>query len=310
MRCAEQLNDWPKDLRALTDRVTLIEGADKGRYPSGNSLLIMGKSETVIIDPSISVVERGGIDTRVDAVINSHAHEDHMAGNGLFQGAAVHIHEKDRARIADLDAMLDGYGLKGQARQQFRQDLQEQFYFSPCPDAHGFGDGHRFDLGAITVETLHLPGHTDGHCGFRIDGGVLFLSDIDLSGFGPYYGDVFSSLDEFEQSLAVVREEEADFYVTFHHKGVIETRKEFLRLLNAFSEVIERRHSEMLTYLVEPRTVDEMAQRRFVYRPHVQSPFADAVEKRTAELHLDRMISRGEAQEVEPGRFKCVHTFV
>ena len=65
---------------------------------------------------------------------------------------------------------------------------------------------------------MHLPGHTRGHSGFRMDG-VFFLSDIDLTGFGPYYGDVWSDLEDFEASLAKVRDEEADFYVTFHHKG-------------------------------------------------------------------------------------------
>ena len=32
-------------------------------------------------------------------------------------------------------------------------------------------------------------------------GGVFFLSDIDLTGFGPYYGDVWSDLEDFEASL-------------------------------------------------------------------------------------------------------------
>ena len=40
--------------------------------------------------------------------------------------------------------------------------------------------------------------------------GVFFLSDIDLTGFGPYYGDVWSDLEDFEASLAKVRDEEAD----------------------------------------------------------------------------------------------------
>ena len=60
----------------------------------------------------------------------------------------------------------------------------------------------------------------------------------------------------------------------------------------------------MLEYLREPHTIEEMAARRFIYRPHIQSPFADQVERRCAILHLQRMQSRGEAREVEPGRFQ------
>jgi hypothetical protein len=133
---------------------------------------------------------------------------------------------------------------------------------------------------------------------------VFFLSDIDLTGFGPYYGDAWSDLEDFESSLATVRDEDADWYVTFHHKGVIEGRAEFLRLLDAFAEVIPRRHAAMLDFLAEPRTVDEMVAHRFVYRPHVTLGFVEMVERRTAELHLQRMLARGEAAEVEPGRFQ------
>jgi len=59
-------------------------------------------------------------------------------------------------------------------------------------------------------------------------------------------------------------------------------------------------------FLAEPRTVDEMVAHRFVYRPHVESVFAESVERRTSTLHLDRMLARGEAAEVEPGKFQRV----
>jgi hypothetical protein len=101
-----------------------------------------------------------------------------------------------------------------------------------------------------------------------------------------------------------VRDEEADFYVTFHHKGVIEGRDEFLRLLDSFAAVIPRRHDAMLAFLDEPRTVEELVAHRFVYRPHVELAFVDMVERRSATLHVERMLRRGEAVEVEPGLFR------
>ena len=136
---------------------------------------------------------------------------------------------------------------------------------------------------------------------------VFFLSDIDLTGFGPYYGDAWSDLEDFEASLSKVREEDADYYVTFHHKGVIEGREEFVRLLDAFTAVIDPRHRAMLDYLVEPHSLDEMAAHRFIYRPHVEMSFVDNVERRSAELHVARMLRRGEVAEVEPGRFQRGH---
>ena len=172
---------------------------------------------------------------------------------------------------------------------------------TPC----SFHDGHRWELGGTTIEAVHLPGHTRGHSGFRLDGGrVFFLSDIDLTGFGPYYGDIWSDLDDFENSLRKVHGEEAEHYVTFHHKGVIHGHDNFLELLEKFHTVIDRRHAAMLDYLVEPRTLNEMAEHRFVYRPGVESGFVAHIERRTAELHLARMLAREETIEVDPGRYQ------
>lgn len=285
--------------------MSVVVGADEGRYPSGNSLVVQGSAEAVIIDPSVTVVEQGGVSVGIDAVINSHSHEDHLAGNGLFSDARIHIHDEDLPGAVSLDGLLDVYGLAGQPRADFGATILEEFSYQPRPDAQGFQDGHVFNLGGGTsVEAVHLPGHTRGHSGFRVSGGVFFLSDIDLTGFGPYYGDVWSDLEQFEESLIRVREEDAAYYVTFHHKGIIEGRDRFVQMVDDFTAVIARRHEAMLDYLVEPRSIVEMAAHRFVYRPHVEHVFANTVEQRTSELHIARMLNRGEAKEVEEGKFQ------
>lgn len=294
---------WDDAERVLTEHVRVLVGDDNGAYPTGNSVIVAGTSETAIIDPSITVVARGGAPIPVDVVLTSHSHEDHMAGNGLFSEARLHVHDEDLPGVRTLEGLAATYGLPDAVWAEFRPTVLDQFSFVPRPDAIGFRDGDVFDLGGVTVEAVHLPGHTRGHSGFRISNGVFFCSDIDLTGFGPYYGDAWSDLDQFEDSLDRLRGEDARFYVTYHHKGVIEGRTEFLERLAAFGEVIERRHEAMLEFLIEPRTVDEMVAHRFVYRPHVDIPFAESVERRTATLHIERMLHRNEANEVEPGRF-------
>ena len=298
--------DWGEGERQLTDTVSVLVGEANGAYPSGNTLLVRGASESVIIDPSVSVVERGGAPVEVDAVINSHSHEDHMAGNGLFADAALHIHEDDVIGAQSLDGLMQVYGLSGQPRAAFEKIVLDEFHYTPRPEAQGFTDGHVFDLGGgVKVDAVHLPGHTRGHSGFRMDG-VFFLSDIDLTGFGPYYGDVWSDLEDFEASLTKVRDEEADYYVTFHHKGIIKGRDTFVEMIDAFTAVIGRRHQAMLDFLAEPKSIEDMRIHRFIYRPHVEHSFANSVEERSARMHVERMLRRGEISEVEPGRYRAI----
>jgi len=298
------IRDWGDDERMLTDSVSVLVGDANGAYPSGNTLLVQGAGESVLIDPSVTVVACGGAPVAIDAVINSHSHEDHMAGNGTFPTARLHIHHDDLPGAQSMEGLMAVYGLTGEARDAFEQVILDEFHYTPRPDAHGFTDAHVFDLGGgVTVEAVHLPGHTRGHSGFRMDG-VFFLSDIDLTGFGPYYGDVWSDLEDFESSLAKVRDEDAEFYVTFHHKGVIEGRDTFVEMIDAFTSVIGRRHDAMLDFLREPHSIDEMRQHRFIYRPHVEMAFVESVESRSAELHVQRMLRRGEAAEVAPGRYQ------
>lgn len=298
--------DWGTDERVLSESVSVLVGSLGGKYPSGNTLLVRGAGETVVIDPSIDVVARGGVPSPVDAIVNSHSHEDHIAGNGMFADARLHVHDEDLPGVRSMDGLMAVYGLDGEARRAFEQQVLDEFHFSPRPDATGFSDGHVFDLGGgTTIEAVHLPGHTRGHSGFRI-GGVFFLSDIDLTGFGPYYGDVWSDLEQFEESLVQVREEVADVYVTFHHKGVIEGRDQFLGMLDDYHAVIGRRHQAMLDFLAEPHTIAEMAEHRFIYRPHVEAAFLESVETRSAEMHVARMLRRDEAEEVAPGRYRAI----
>ena len=297
--------DWGDRERRLTDAVSVLVGDSNGKYPSGNSLLVRGAGEAVIIDPSVDVVALGGAPAPIDAVINSHSHEDHMPGNGLFTDARVHIHDDDLPGARSLDGLMDVYGLTGKPRAEFARQVVEEFNYTPRPDAEGFADGHVWNLGKVDIEARHLPGHTRGHAGFRISDGVFFLADNDLTGFGPYYGDVWSDLEQFEQSLIEVRDERAEYYVTFHHRGVIEGRERFLELLDTFHAVIPRRHQAMLDFLAEPHTIDDMVAHRFIYRPHVQHVFAESVERRCAAMHVQRMLVRDEAVELSPGLYQA-----
>ena len=283
----------------------MLGGARGGKYPDGSSLLVTGADGAVIVDPSLSVAAAAEL-PRVDRVVNSHCHEDHVAGNHRFPDVPWHFHALDLPGIRSLDGMMAIYGFAGAVDAAFRRVVVEDFHWTARPDAVPYADGDVFDLGGVRVRAIHAPGHTRGHCVLAIEpDGVLYLGDIDLSSFGPYYGDAWSSLADFERTLARVRDIDARWYATFHHVGVLDGRAAFLDRLDRFTAVIADRERRLLEYLAAPRTLDEIAEHRFVYRKGDPVPFAAPVERRSMSQHLARLARQGRVREAEPGRFRA-----
>lgn len=287
---------------------TVLFGERGGKYPHGNSLVVRGSEESLIVDPSLGVVARSPRIPVVDRVVLSHCHEDHIAGLHLYPGVPCHVHEADRSGLRGLDDFMAIYGFDGVVDAAWRAAVLENFHYVPRPDAGPLRDGDVFELGGgVRLRVIHAPGHTRGHCAFHVEpDDLLYLGDIDLSSFGPYYGDAWSSLAAFEHTLGQVRAIEARLYATFHHVGVLEGRAAFLERLDRFRGVIADRERRLLAYLAEPRGLDEIVAHRFVYRPGDAVSFADPVERRSMAQHLERLLGAGRLTEVEPGRFRAL----
>jgi glyoxylase-like metal-dependent hydrolase (beta-lactamase superfamily II) len=296
----------PSDL--ILGATTVCFGAERGKYPQGNSLFVRGSEEALVIDPSLGLLPRSAALPAVDRVVNSHCHEDHVAGNHLFPSVPWHVHEADLPGLQSFEGFLAIFGYDdANVMKAWAQVARERFHYTERPDAVPYRDGDVFELGGdVRVRVIHTPGHTRGHSALWIEpDGVLYLGDIDLSSFGPYYGDAWSDLEDFERSLALVREIEARHYATFHHIGVVD-RPTFLERLDRYVAVIADREQRLLAFLAEaPRTLDEVAEHRFVYRRSDPVPFAAPVERRSMGMHIARLRRQGRVHEIEPGRFRA-----
>ncbi|MBO6701456.1 MAG: MBL fold metallo-hydrolase [Pseudomonadales bacterium] len=284
--------------------ITVLFGYENGKYPYGNSFLVEGEEQSVMIDPCLGVVARRDALPKVDMVIHSHTHEDHIAGTHLFSDVPWYAHSEDALGLKSIDGLMDIYGLPpGETYDAFLAEIDSAFYYphegSSAGAVRTFEEGHSFDLGGVTIDVLHTPGHTRGHSCFLVSWGdsreerFVYLGDIELTGFGPYYGDAWSNLKDFESSMRRLKEVDAHWWLTFHHKGLIEGRETFLAMLEKFSAMIDDRESRLLDYIVAPRTLDEIVEHRFVYRPGQTGFLIDMTERRSMLQHLERLMASG-----------------
>jgi len=96
-------------------------------------------------------------------IVSTHGHWDHIGDNAAVQqhtGAPIAVHPLDRDRLEH-------------PRTEFAP-----FPIPPSVPAVELAEGGRIDLGALRLEVLHTPGHTEGSCCLlERESGVLFSGD-------------------------------------------------------------------------------------------------------------------------------------
>jgi len=287
--------------------VTVYFGDKSGKYPDGNQVLVRGGDTLVAFDTPLVANRLGSELTAADLVILGHVHEDHVAGLHRLPRARVLAPQADLAAVHSWEGLARHYGYAPRALEEMKAKIERDFHYVARPDAEGYGDSAAWDLGGgVSVRALHMPGHTSGHSVLLVEpGAIAFIGDIDLSSFGPYYGDATSSLVEFRQTLERVKDVPARVWITSHHKGVITERATFLTLLEAFAAKLDAREQALAAHLAlaGPSTLEALAAHRFVYPHGYQDVFIEDVERRTIAQHLASLAAAGRVLE-EDGRYR------
>jgi len=292
--------------RADFGRVSVFFGEKSGKYPDGNQVLIRGADIRAAFDTPIVSNYIGAEFDATELVVLGHVHEDHMAGLHRLPHAEVHVHAADLPAAQSWEGLVAAFGMTCQKRiEETLARFQQEFFYLARPDAIGYQDGASWDLGQSTVRAFHMPGHTAGHSVLLVEPeGVAFIGDIDLTGFGPYYGDACSNLGDFRHTLARLPEIPARVWVTSHHRGVYTDRSHFLDDLAAFAAKIDAREQRLLDLLQSPQTLAQLVEQRLLYPPRFKAAWVTAAETRTISQHLAELMAAGRVVLDESGVYR------
>jgi len=275
------------------DGIKLILGRNQGKYPYCHSLLIEDEI-TAIIDPASDPELLQKYQDKIQVIILSHYHEDHFWFSYFFPEAELWSHPLDAPALKDLERLLDEYRMEGEWREGWKKILSEQFHFPSRATSRLLQEGDEINLGKIKIRVLHTPGHTPGHLCFLFEEQrLIYLADLDLTRFGPWYGDRGSDIDQLIESMKRMAEFKGYKFVVSHetpvYQGDISSEAE------KYLAVIDQREEKLKEFLKKPRTIEEIINARIIYKkPRQPKIFYDFGEWAMMTKHLERLMKKGE----------------
>ncbi|MGN0352930.1 MAG: MBL fold metallo-hydrolase [Roseburia sp.] len=235
--------------------------------------LVEGEHKAALIDTGNGVGDlKGYVDTLLNGkpydVILTHGHVDHASGADQF-GDNVYLNPLDYQLSLTHCSIEHRKNSFAHWREMFPGTMQEfeddEFVQVRQREYKTLNDGQRFDLGGVTLEAIHVPGHTQG---------MTMILDIEerviLFGDGCGVGvlllaDETSTVSEYRDSLLKLKKHENRYDRVLRQHGSCESPKSVLddnievceKILNGTADAVEDEFEGkpcILAMAVDPKT--------------------------------------------------------
>lgn len=280
---------------ALKPDIFYLPGENSSRFPYCACLYLRGKKLRVLIDAGMGVKNLAPAkEMGIDLLILTHCHIDHRLTRSEISDVPVWCHATEAKYFKDREYFLTSMGFKRSGL-----DLSGLFDFEHgmfgIKIDHALTDSERIDLGGITLETIHTPGHTPGHVAFFIpEHEILFSGDIDLTPFGPFYGHDFADINDFLSSIDKLKQLEPKLLASGHAGPFNDNLSE---RFSAYEAVIHSRDRLLLEQVSRPKSIEDFRGRHLFYKAYPDFP--DLIrwfELVHIEKHLTRLESMGKVR--------------
>ncbi len=289
--------DYPIHIE-IEQHVHLIRGANDARFPEANTLLIDDEILTLVDagshpDQVFSTLrDLGHKPEDLDRIVLTHYHADHKGHTMFFRNLSdceVLCHPLARNAVESFQTMMKTIGIVSpEMKEQWLSLLK-----SRLPHVQDdyivddtFRDDRPIDCGEVQLIPIHSPGHTHDHTCFGINGlEKILLVDIDLTDFGPWYGNIVSDIEDFKKSIERIIDMQPKMGISSHLLDpVTEGLDEQLRSYLAF---FDKRDEEILRYIAEGvDTVKQLAQVPIIY-PRIPYSVYLLFEKIMIDKHIE-----------------------
>ena len=279
----------------LSGSLHFVQAPNQARFPHANSFLFAGR-ETVLLDAGIGRERIRQLDQvrRIDVLIISHPHPDHIQAWPALADRHLLLPRETPDSAFDLHLLGERFTGSPENGAYWAEQMADWIGLCPLREPDGrFGHDQVIELGGARLRAIHAPGHLlDHYCFFEETTDTLLTTDVDFTGFGPWYGNPEADIARFDADIRFLSGLPFSRLCS-SHKPPLEGRDK--APLEAFGRILSRQRSQVLDLCRQPRTLGQMVDASPFYQDRFPDRrFQHIFETELVAKNLQRLMEDGQ----------------